>query len=146
MHLQGKIGQFTKNIHILVLEAFIEPRPNNLVANHKDGIKENNSINNLEWVTYSENLKHAFETGLRHPAGKNTHLVGEETSNAKLKNSEVACIKELLWFDISQTKIAKMFKTTTSTIQNIKVERTRSHIKFVPTDKDRLLYKNMYMR
>ncbi len=50
--------------HRLVAEAFIE-NPNNLpVVNHKDGNKLNNNIENLEWVSYSQNSEHAHKTKL----------------------------------------------------------------------------------
>lgn len=51
-------------IHRVIAETFI-PNPNNLpCVNHKDGNKRNNDVSNLEWVTYSENMKHATKTGL----------------------------------------------------------------------------------
>ena len=52
-------------VHRLVAETFI-PNPNNLpCVNHIDGNKQNNSVENLEWVTYSENTIHSFKTGLQ---------------------------------------------------------------------------------
>lgn len=50
-----------ESIHRLVAKTFI-PNPQNLSeVNHKDGNRENNCIDNLEWVTRSQNLKHSFE-------------------------------------------------------------------------------------
>jgi hypothetical protein len=54
-----------KTIHRLIAENFIS-NPNDLpCVNHIDGDKENNSIENLEWCTYSHNIQHAYDSKIR---------------------------------------------------------------------------------
>lgn len=63
----------TRNIqiHKLVAGAFLGERPVNHEINHKDGLKHNNYASNLEYVTRSENTRHAYHTGLiKKPFGK----------------------------------------------------------------------------
>ena len=62
-------------VHRLLAEVFIRNPDGKECVNHIDGDKSNNNINNLEWVTYSENTQHAIKIGL--------HKKGEECYNYK---------------------------------------------------------------
>jgi len=54
-------------VHRLVAKAFIPNYDNKMEINHIDGDKTNNHVNNLEWSTRSENMKHAYAIGIRIP-------------------------------------------------------------------------------
>lgn len=70
------------SIHRAVATAFIPNPEKKPMVNHIDGNKLNNHVDNLEWVTASENQKHAYRTGLRKP----NH---ERNSGIFLKGSNV---------------------------------------------------------
>jgi hypothetical protein len=80
-----------RKIHRLVAEAFIPNPEGKEQVNHIDGNKENNSVENLEWVTRSENIKHAFSTGLM----TNDHLKGSNNKLSKVDEATVIEIRHL---------------------------------------------------
>ncbi|HJU45702.1 MAG TPA: NUMOD4 motif-containing HNH endonuclease [Chitinophagaceae bacterium] len=51
-------------IHRLLVEAFIGRIEEGFEVNHKDGNPQNNRLDNLEIVTHSQNIKHAYDNGL----------------------------------------------------------------------------------
>lgn len=94
----------TASIHKLVAIAFIPKVKNKPQINHKDGDKHNNKVDNLEWCNGSENLKHAFELGLKKPSKTSLGKFGENHPNSKkviqydLNNKKIrefACLSDI---------------------------------------------------
>ena len=87
--LQGDDGKYhSLCVHTFVALAFHGDKPEGLQVNHIDGVKTNNSPDNLEYVTLSENLLHAYRLGLIKPK------VGSSNGNAKLTEQDVKEIRE----------------------------------------------------
>ena len=106
-------------MHRLVAKAFI-PNSNNLPqVNHIDGVKTNNVITNLEWVSSSANVKHAWDTGLI----DRNKVSGENHKNSKLTALDVKDIRAL-FKAMSVKRIAEVFGVSSSTISDIKNNKT----------------------
>ncbi len=110
-------------VHKIVMEAFVGPTPDGLEINHKNGNKQDNRLDNLEFVTHKTNMIHARETGL---------LVtprGEASGGAILNNAQVSVIQTLLATStLSYTQIAKAFGVSRTTISQINAGRTWRHL------------------
>jgi hypothetical protein len=64
-YLYVSLKSKSKFVHRLVLETFVGPCPEGKECNHKDGVKSNPRLINLEWATSSQNQLHAYEIGLQ---------------------------------------------------------------------------------
>lgn len=120
--LSGKPLKKFSNVHFLVAGAFLGKRPDGYQINHKDGVKTNNHLSNLEYVTPSQNTKHAYATGLM-PSQQ-----GEHNPGAKLTESDVIEIKRRLVNGELQKDIARLFGVTPTNITMINTGRTWSHV------------------
>lgn len=71
-----------ERVHRLVASTFIENMQKKKTVNHKNGVKTDNRVENLEWATHSENHKHAYANNLMKPA----HLGKSGEDSLKFKN------------------------------------------------------------
>lgn len=91
-----KVNVYPKlyRLHILVAKTFIPNPENKKVVNHIDGNKINNRVENLEWVSFSENSKHAYDTGLNSNSNK-VKISNIHTGDVFKYNSIMDCSKDL---------------------------------------------------
>lgn len=92
-------------IHRLLAEAYIDNPQNKPQINHKDGNRTNNNIDNLEWVTNSENQIHKFK------------VLGRKNNTRKLTDDQVRVIRSS---SLSGRKLSKIFGVSEVIIHNIR--------------------------
>lgn len=114
----GKIIQAA--VHVLVLEVFVGPRPEGMLALHKDDEPTNNDVENLYWGTPSDNGRDAWRNG---------SYADRNVTWAKLSSEDVAEIRERLAAGERQSAIALTFGVHPSAVSDIKTGRRRREVR-----------------
>ncbi|GBD73862.1 NUMOD4 domain-containing protein [Tetragenococcus halophilus] len=116
LHNNGK--EKRPAVHRLVAEAFIPNKENKAEVNHIDGNKQNNHVENLEWISREDNIKHGYKIGLI--------PTGERHVNCKLNDKEVKEIRDRYKKEnITQYKLADEYGVSQSKISSIVLYHSR---------------------
>jgi hypothetical protein len=118
-YLRIDLNNKTFTIHRLVAEAFIPNPDNKSQVNHINGIKTDNRVENLEWVTQSENIRHAIKIGIKKPS------LGENNGASKLKVNQILEIRNSC---LSSRKLALIYGVDKSIILDVKNKKTWKHV------------------
>ena len=109
----------TLQVHRIIALTFV-PNPTNLpVVNHKDGNKQNNNVNNLEWVSRQQNCWHRCNI-----LGKRTKRIKDITNGLIFQSQKSAA----LYYGVSECLIASLVK------KRIKSNRKRKHFQLNAVD------------
>ncbi len=118
LHLQlvGDSGYRNCLVHRLVMLAHVGPPESGVEVNHKNGVKHDNRLTNLEYVSPSQNVIHSGQR------------IGESNGNSKLGRYEVLEIRVLAGMGCSQTVLAKKYGVSQPQISAIVTRRSWQHV------------------
>jgi hypothetical protein len=111
----------THLVHKLILLTFIGQCPYGYEAGHFNGIKADNRIENLRWITKEENESHKLLHGT-------DRSVGNKNPKAKLNEEKVIAIRMQLATTLKQREIAKYYGVSEQVISDIKHHRRWCHV------------------
>lgn len=115
-YLNVGLSKFDKRkiyrIHRLVAETFLPNPENKPQVNHIDNDRKNNNVENLEWVTISENMYHAYRHG-------DLSKKGEKNGRSKLTEEKVKEIRLKYKNGISRKELSEQYMVSRSTIDSV---------------------------
>ena len=109
------------------MEYFLKIRPKNYQCNHKNGIKADNRIGNLEWTTQSKNTKHAYDKKLI-INNKTSRNVGSKNGKSKLTEIDILEIRKLYKKGLLQKELMKKYNVCSSKISSIINYKSWKHV------------------
>lgn len=115
--------EYTKRVHIIVAQAFLDNPDNKPIVHHKDNNKNNNHVDNLEWVTVSENTKYAYADGLFIPPNTKHYVLLEDDKiisyySSGHKMAECIGINRNLLAEYAKTQSKKVYDVFTVRVVN----------------------------
>lgn len=110
-------------IHRLLAIAFIPNPENKPIINHINGNRADNRLENLEWVTYAENVQDGFKRGRMGKSPK-----GEKSPHHILKAKDIPTIRKMLNQGKTCRYIGDLFGVSISTIYSIKSRKNWNHV------------------
>ena len=113
-YLDVKLNYKRYLVHRLVAAAFISNPQNLPQVNHKDGVRSNSNVTNLEWVDQKANMQHAIITGL-FPSRK-----GESNGRSRITREMADQVHELLESGMRMCEIRDSLRVDYSIVNNIK--------------------------
>ena len=126
--------RYSRLVHRIVAKAFIPNKYDKPCVNHINGMKTDNRVENLEWVTYEENIKHAIKMGLiDHSKRKNPnhkpHPRDEDNKLTKATREQVIEMRKMYdTGDYVLRELSEKFDMSISVVWKIVKRKTWKHI------------------
>jgi len=122
LSLHVGLVQLTRSVHRLVAETFLGPIPKGMQINHRNGVKTDNRVENLEICTPAGNSSH--RTHVLCKQNPPPHKPGAQNGRAKLTDADVPAILAMRATGASQQKIADHFGVHQTNISKLLLGKT----------------------
>jgi hypothetical protein len=126
--INGKFS--TIKIHRVVAQTWIENNENKIQVNHINFNRDDNRVDNLEWVTPKENTLHSYNAGrIKKPICTN-FVKGEEIGTSKLTEKDIVEIREKFKPRVyTREMLGKEYGVAAATIKDIILKKSWKHVK-----------------